>query len=140
MHRAIRANSTSTSTTAHRDRIGRRRRLRVPGRLTWRDGSGTLRFASVVTRDVSDVDMFVECQVPASLPLYRLTHFQAERSAGEAADLPPGLRNGKVLAAVYRVGPFKPSTGTPTGYALRLLVEPPLAKEPAECEALAAAV
>jgi hypothetical protein len=25
---------------------------------------------------------------------------------------------------VYRVGPYKTSTGTPNGYALRLLVEP----------------
>ena len=55
-------------------RIGNRRQLRVPGRLTWRDASGALRFVSVVTRDVSDVDAFVECQVPASIPLYRLVH------------------------------------------------------------------
>ena len=64
----------------HRNRIGERRKLRVPGRLTWRDASGALRFVSVVTRDVSDVDVFVECQVPASIPLYRLVHFQIERS------------------------------------------------------------
>ena len=34
------------------------------------------------------------------------------------------LQEGKVLSAVYRVGPHKTSTGTPMGYALRLLVEP----------------
>jgi hypothetical protein len=28
------------------------------------------------------------------------------------------------LSAIYRVGPYKTSTGTPQGYALRLLVEP----------------
>ena len=105
-------------------RIGERRRICVPGRLTWRDASGTLRFASVVTRDVSDVDAFVECQVPASIPLYRLVHFQIERPARECSDLPRVLRQGKVLSAVYRVGPYKSSTGTPQGYALRLLVEP----------------
>ena len=107
-----------------RKRIGRRREVRVPGRLTWRDASGTLRFASVVTRNVSEVDAFVECQVPTSIPLFRLVHFQIERSARDAPDLPHVLKQGKVLSAVYRVGPYHQSTGTPQGYALRLLVEP----------------
>jgi hypothetical protein len=106
------------------ERIGNRRKVRVPGRLTWRDATGTLRFVSVVTRDVSDVDAFVECQVPASIPLYRLVHFQVERPARQAGDLPIVLQQGKVLSAVYRVGPYRSATGTPQGYALRLLVEP----------------
>ncbi len=76
-----------------------------------------------MTRDVSDVDVFVECQVPASIPLYRLVHFQVERPARDGQDLPAALREGKVLSAIYRVGPYKTSTGTPSGYALRLLVE-----------------
>lgn len=105
-------------------RIGDRRPVRVPGRLTWRDASGTLRFASVMTRDISDVDAFVECQVPASIPLYRLVHFQIEGPARDCGDLPPALKQGKVLSAVYRVGPYKSATGTPQGYALRLLIEP----------------
>lgn len=104
-------------------RIGHRRKVNVPARLTWRDASGTLRFVSVVTRDVSDVDAFVECQMPASIPLYRLVHFQVERPSRDGQELPPALREGKVLSAVYRVGPYKTSTGTPSGYALRLLVE-----------------
>lgn len=112
------------SATHARERIGHRRKLRVPGRLTWRDASGTLRFASVMTRDVSEVDAFVECQVPTSIPLYRLVHFQVERPARGTADLPAVLQQGKVLSAVYRVGPYKSATGTPNGYALRLLVEP----------------
>ena len=112
-------------------RIGSRRAVRVPGRLTWRDASGTLRFVSVITRDVSDVDAFVECQLPASIPLYRLVHFQIERSARGCPDLPTALRHGKVLSAVYRVGPYRSSTGTPSGYALRLLVEPTVAATPA---------
>jgi hypothetical protein len=91
--------------------------------MTWRDASGTLRFASVVLREVSEVDAFVECQVPASVSLYRLVCIQVEPSVRDAA-LPQSLRDGKVLAAVYRVGPHKPSTGTPLGYGLRLLVEP----------------
>ena len=61
------------------ERIGHRRPLRVAGRLTWRDAGGTLRFVSVTTRDVSEYDAFVECEVPASIPLYRLVHFQVER-------------------------------------------------------------
>ncbi|PYR47424.1 MAG: hypothetical protein DMF89_18935 [Acidobacteria bacterium] len=114
-----------TTHIAHsQKRIGQRRSLRVAGRLTWRDASGTLRFVSVMTRDVSDVDVFVECQVPASIPLYRLVHFQIERPARDCADLPAVLQQGKVLSAVYRVGPYKSSTGTPQGYALRLLVDP----------------
>jgi hypothetical protein len=113
-----------TTAAARRQRIGDRRRVRVPGRLTWRDGSGTLRFVSVMTRDVSDVDAFVECEMPASIPLYRLVHFQIERPARDGQELPAVLQQGKVLSAVYRVGPYKTSTGTPQGYALRLLVEP----------------
>lgn len=105
-------------------RIGNRRKIAVPGRLTWRDAGGALRFVSVVTRDVSEVDAFVECQVPASIPLYRLVHFQIERPSRDMRELPAVLRTGKVLSAVYRVGPYKSASGTPQGYALRLLVEP----------------
>src|SRR5262245_43059258 len=103
-------------------RIGNRRKVSIPARLTWRDASGTLRFVSVVMRDVSEVDAFVECQVPASIPLYRLVHFQVERPVRDG-ELPVALQEGKVLSAIYRVGPHKTSTGTPMGYALRLLVE-----------------
>lgn len=115
--------SKSSAPTRYR-RSGDRRPLRLPGRLTWRDSGGALRFVSVMTRDVSDVDVFVECQVPASIPLYRLVHLQIEKSARTSPDLPRVLQQGKVLSAVYRIGPCKPSTGTPEGYALRLLVEP----------------
>ena len=107
-----------------RARVGERRKVRVAGRLTWRDAGGALRFVSVVTRDVSDVDAFVECQAPTSIPLYRLVHFQIERTGRDCSELPPVLQQGKVLSAVYRVGPHKSATGTPQGYALRLLIEP----------------
>jgi len=121
----IQAAATSPVTTNDkRPRIGARRKVRVPGRLTWRDASGTLRFVSVVTSDVSDLDAFVECQIPASIPLYRLVHFQVERGARDSDQLPASLRGGKVLSAVYRVGAYRATTGTPHGYALRLLVEP----------------
>ena len=125
------AAATATIPTAERHhrperqhRIGARRKVRVPGRLTWRDSTGTLRFVSVITSDVSELDVFVECQVPASIPLYRLVHFQIERGSRETTELPPALRHGKVLSAVYRVGAYRAATGTPHGYALRLLVEP----------------
>ena len=115
---------TTTQDEVRPERIGNRRKIRVPGRLTWRDASGTLRFVSVVTRDVSDVDAFVECEMPASIPLYRLVHFQIERPSRDGQDLPAALQQGKVLSAVYRIGPYRASSGTPQGYALRLLIEP----------------
>jgi hypothetical protein len=113
-----------TATTDRPQRIGNRRRISVPGRLTWRDNSGTLRFVSVTTRDVSELDAFVECDRPASIPLYRLVHFQVEAPARNGKDIPEALQRGKVLSAVYRVGPYQSATGTPQGYALRLMVEP----------------
>ena len=112
------------ATTVRSQRIGDRRRVNVPGRLTWRDSSGALRFVSVTTRDISDVDAFVECDRPASIPLYRLVHFQVETPARGGKDIPEALQRGKVLSAVYRVGPYQSATGTPQGYALRLMVEP----------------
>lgn len=124
MIHTVAASSPTNQPALDPRRIGNRRKVRVPGRLTWRDASGTLRFVSVVTRDVSEVDAFVECQVPASIPLYRLVHFQVERPARGTGELPAVLQQGKVLSAIYRVGPYKTSTGTPQGYALRLLVEP----------------
>ena len=82
------------------------------------------RFATVVTRDVSDSGVYLECRGADAIPLYRLVYLQLERGTRELAMLPPQLRDGRVLSAVYRVGPCEPTTGTPSGYALRLLVEP----------------
>jgi len=124
--------SVHTAKPESRVRIGDRRKLRVPGRLTWRDAKGALRFVSVVTQDISEFDAFVECQVPTSIPLYRLVHFQVERIGRDCSGLPAVLQHGKVLSAIYRVGPYRPSTGTPQGYALRLLIDPAqLAMRPA---------
>ena len=131
IHSVATSQDQQASQAMERERAGERRKLRVAGRLTWRDSSGALRFVSVVTRDVSDVDAFVECQAPTSIPLYRLVHFQVERTARGCADLPPVLRQGKILSAVYRIGPYKSATGTPQGYALRLLVEPCRVQAPA---------
>lgn len=101
-----------------------RRSICVPARLTWKDASGAVRFASVMTRDISDSGVFVECEAGAAIPLYRLVHLQVERSTRNADELPTRLRDGRVLSAVWRVAPCRRSTGTPSGYALRFLVEP----------------
>ena len=119
------AAATSAQThLASQPRVGNRRKVQLRGRLTWRDAGGILRFASVMTQDVSDLDAFVECQAPASIPLYRLVHFQLERTGHDCSEVPAALQQGKILSAVYRVGPCRAATGTPQGYALRLLVEP----------------
>lgn len=101
-----------------------RRALTLPGRITWKDSRGMMRFASVVTRDVSDTGVFIEWSESTSIPLFRLVTFQLERDARNIDGIPAPLRSGKVLSAVYRTGTFRTSTGTPDGYGLRLLIEP----------------
>jgi hypothetical protein len=111
----------------------------LAGRVTWKDGRGATRFASVVTRDVSDTGVFIEWSESTSIPLYRLVTFQLERDTRNIDSLPPALRMGKVLSAVYRIGAVQKSTGTPEGYGLRLLVEPSVSSlgsaEPVEATA-----
>ena len=97
-----------------------RRTVALPARLTWKDQRGTTRFATVLARNVSDFGVFVECQSPVSIPLFRLVQFQFERDAREV-DV-PHMPHGRVLSAVYRVSP--PSGSQPQGLALRLMVEP----------------
>jgi hypothetical protein len=109
-----------------------RRALALPGRVTWKDARGTTRFASVITRNVSDTGVFIEWSEPTSIPLYRLVSFQLERDARNIDGVPTVLKLGKVLSAVYRSGAFQKSTGTPDGYGLRLLIEPTLASLKAE--------
>ena len=99
-----------------------RRTVTLPARLTWKDHRGTTRFATVVTRNVSDFGVYVECQSPVSIPLFRLVQFQLERDGRDAHPLPDTLQQGRVLSAVYRVSP--PSGSQPQGLALRLMVEP----------------
>lgn len=110
-----------------RGRDSRRHASRLPvslaARLTWKDASGAVRFASVITKDLSDAGVYVECDTPAAIPLYRLVHLQIERSVPDADAVPKRLREARVLSAVWRVAPCRKSTGTPSGYALRFLVE-----------------
>ena len=105
-------------------RTARRQSLAVPGQIVWKDARGTTRMASVVTRDVSDSGVSVECVQGPAIPLYRIVYFQVDRSARTRADLPAVLRKSNVLSAIFRVGDCSQKTGTPTEYGLRLLVEP----------------
>jgi hypothetical protein len=107
-------------------RSSERTAISVPARITWKDASGAVRFASVMTRDVSEAGVFVECDGGAAIPLYRLVHLQVER-ASLNQQLPLRLREGRVLSAVWRVAPCRRSTGTPSGDALRFLVDPQVA-------------
>lgn len=114
------------ATGQHRreNRQSDRQALRVPGQLVWKDARGATRLARVVTRDVSDYGVAVDCLDGTAIPLYRLVYVQLDRDVRHGVgDLPDALRK-PVLSAVYRVGPCQPSTGTPASYALRLMVEP----------------
>jgi hypothetical protein len=102
-----------------------RRPLVVTGRLSWKDQRGTTRIANVITRNVSDDAIYVDWREPSAIPMYRLVHFQVTTEARRDESLPAPLRTGKVLSAVFRIGQRRKTTGTPEGYALRLLVPPP---------------
>ena len=78
----------------------------------------------VVTQDVSEHGVKIECRSGVSSPLYRLVYFQVEKHIRARPDLPDTLRRQSVLSAIFRVGPSNDVTGAPTEYALRLLVEP----------------
>jgi hypothetical protein len=105
-------------------RISDRRRLSVPGQIVWKDARGATRMASVITRDVSEQGVAVDCISGTPIPQYRLVYFQIDRSERQRRDLPAALRGSHLLSAVYRVEPCSEKTGLPSGYALRLLVEP----------------
>src|SRR5262249_59388905 len=97
--------------------------MNLPARLTWKDQHGTTRFASVITRDVSELGAYVECQSAVSIPLFRLVQFQLERDAREAAGLPTSLRSGRILSAVYRLSP-RSTSRRPQCLPLRVIVDP----------------
>jgi hypothetical protein len=103
-------------------RSAERRPVTLPARLTWKDQQGATRFATVITRNVSEFGVFVECPSAVSIPLFRLVQFQLERDARESDGLPSSLRHGRILSAVYRVTPA--SRTTPQGLALRLMIDP----------------
>jgi hypothetical protein len=98
------------------------------------------RFATVVTRDVSEQGAYLECRGSQAIPLHRLVYLQLEREARDCETLPRPLRDGRVLSAIYRVGPSEPTTGTPSGYAVRLLIEPQTGRRSAEAPAAARSI
>ena len=110
--------------TRSEKRASERRPLAVPGQIVWKDVRGTTRMASVVTRDVSDCGVSVECLQGPAIPLYRIVYFQVDSSARSRTDLPLALRKPTVLSAIFRVGSCSQRTGAPSEYALRLLIEP----------------
>ena len=112
-------NSSPKKTDANK-RGADRRVVALPARLTWKDQRGATRFATVVARNVSDFGVYVECQSPVTIPVFRLVQFQLERDVREAG-LSDSLQ-GRVLSAVYRVSP--PSGPKPQGLALRLMIDP----------------
>ena len=118
-------------------RSAERRNLAVPGQIVWKDGRGTTKLASVITRNVSEHGVAVECLNGAAIPLYRLVYFQVDREARHRLDLPEALRKPNVFSAVFRVGPYSQATGAPSEYALRLLVEPVQRTESADVETAA---
>ena len=99
-----------------------RRAVTLPARLTWKDQRGATRFAMVQIRNVSEFGVYVECQSPVSIPLFRLVQFQLERDVRASDALPGSLQHGRVLSAVYRVSP--PKGSQLQGLALRLMVDP----------------
>jgi hypothetical protein len=103
-------------------RTSERRAVSLPTRLTWKDARGTMRFATGVTRNVSDLGLYVECHSPVSIPLYRLVQVQIERDGLASSAVPQALLRGRVLSAVYRISP--PSMSKRQGFALRLMVDP----------------
>ena len=105
-------------------RSGDRRLLQVPGQIAWKDGRGQTRMVPVVTQDVSEHGVKIECRAGLAIPLYRLVYFQVDKHLRQRPDLPESLRKQGVLSAIFRVGPCSDVTGAPTEYALRLLVEP----------------
>lgn len=107
-----------------RQRSAERRPLRVSGQIVWKDARGTTRLSRVVTRDVSETGVAVECINGSPIPLYRLVYFQVDRTDRHLTGVPDALRRNAVLAAVYRVSPGADSAGSGDEYALRLLVDP----------------
>jgi hypothetical protein len=110
-------------TRGNRKRAAPRQTVALPARLTWKDQRGMTRFASVMMRDVSDTGAYVDCQTPVSIPLFRLVHLQLEREARDTEPLPAAIRQGRILAAIYRITPAS-SSGQRQGLALRLMVDP----------------
>src|SRR4029453_19378745 len=76
MEHRLRLVQGSNNSQSSEKRAAARRPISVPGQIVWKDARGTTRMASVVTRDVSDHGVAVECLSGTPIPLYRLVYFQ----------------------------------------------------------------
>ena len=119
-------------------RFAERTNIMLPARLTWKDQRGSMRFAGVITRNVSEFGVFVECQSPISINKFRLIHFQLERDVRDSDGLPESLRQGRLLSAVYRIHAPTRSGGR-QGLALRLMVDPRRRPQPERVDPIAEA-
>ena len=81
-----------TNIERYENRVAERRQVSVPGQIVWKDAKGTTRMASVVTRDVSELGVSVECLQGPPIPLYRIVYFQVDKSVRTRGDLPAALR------------------------------------------------
>src|SRR5260221_3222872 len=100
-------------------RVSERRRLSVPGQIVWKDARGNTKLAEVVTRDVSEQGVSVECLNGAAIPLYRLVYFQVARDPRHTPDLPPAPRQPNLPSASFPGGADKPAICAPSQYAAR---------------------
>ena len=82
---------------------------RCPGQIVWKDAKGTTRIAAVVTRDVSEHGVSVDCLGGMPIPLFRLVYFQVDREARDA----PGPAGG--AAQVERAVGGLPRRTVPAG-------------------------
>src|SRR5256885_8591548 len=96
---------TTTSQREQAPRAAERVELTMPARLMWKDKRGATRFAMVLTRNVSEFGVLVECPTAFSIDLFRLVHFQLERETRDYEGVPHSLRQGRILSAVYRISP-----------------------------------
>ena len=100
-----------------------RRAVALPARLTWKDQRGTTRLPASSTRNVSEFGVYVECQSPVSIPLFRLVQFQLERDVRESDALPGVAAAGpRARRRLPRVAADR--ARQPQGLALRLMVDP----------------
>ena len=91
MEHRLRLVQNSNNSPLAEKRAAARRPVSVPRQMCGRT-PGTTRMASVVTRDVSDTGVSVECLDGPAIPLYRIVYFQVDRSARSRTDLPAALR------------------------------------------------
>jgi hypothetical protein len=107
-------------------RASPRHQLALGGRIRWRDRGGVGQTASIITRDVSEFGACIEIvDRPRNIPLYRLVNLQLDLTGISGRQLPDVLRQ-KLLTVVVRTVAIdgKSQFRVPTGYVLRLLVEP----------------